>query len=259
MFSFSLCRKSTGSRIVYGGHVYTLLHHQRPTTPISNSQDPFSQVGDKRIGKRVLAEPYQTVERLHGSVAPFNRDYQDKSFQWMQGVFQCKFVSPEHANDLQHYYRKVQGMRRLRETQASVALSSPPFCHFNTSDPRWNLKEGCPEPLDQKMWRKFVKEIQHDCGLPMDEAASNWLDLASHKPKTESEQNAAPWREDSFEGAERWRWKVLPYEISIIEHYCSHVMKLLGYKPLDHSYEMQRNLSVRLLDDDFEALGWLYN
>ncbi|KAJ7325702.1 hypothetical protein OS493_029128 [Desmophyllum pertusum] len=46
---------------------------------------PFNQVGDKRIGKRVLAEPYQTVERLHGSVAPFNRDYQEKSFQWMQG------------------------------------------------------------------------------------------------------------------------------------------------------------------------------
>ncbi|KAJ7325704.1 hypothetical protein OS493_029130 [Desmophyllum pertusum] len=258
-----------------------------------------------------------------------------QSFQWMQGVFQCKFVSPKHANDLQHYYRKVHGMRRSRETQASVALSSPPFCHFNTSDPRWNLKDGCPEPFDQKMleevcekkynmtvvkalmarlpknsieqlinvcdsskefdckllflvrdprgiipssqarWRKRIKILRYEdlaakpskllpdllefAGLPMDETASNWLDLASHKPKTESEQKAAPWREDSFEGAERWRWKVLPYEISIIEHYCSHVMKLLGYKRLDHSYEMQRNLSVRLLDDDFEALGWLYN
>ncbi|KAJ7325705.1 hypothetical protein OS493_029131 [Desmophyllum pertusum] len=136
---------------------------------------PFSQVGDKRIGKRswqsftgdifnhhpsvfYLFEPYQTVERLHGSVAPFNRDYQDKSFQWMQGVFQCKFVSPKHANDLQHYYRKVQGMRRSRETQASVALSSPPFCHFNTSDPRWNLKDACPEPFDQKMLEKVCEK-----------------------------------------------------------------------------------------------------
>ena len=74
-----------------------------------------------------LFEPYQTVERLHGGVAPFNRDYQQKSFEWMQGVFQCKFVSPKHANDIQHYYRKVVG-KASRETQASIALSSPPFC-----------------------------------------------------------------------------------------------------------------------------------
>jgi len=39
-----------------------------------------------------LFEPYQTVERLHGGVAPFNRDYQEKSFELMQGVFRCKFV-----------------------------------------------------------------------------------------------------------------------------------------------------------------------
>ena len=317
-----------------------------------------------------LFEPHQTVERLHGGVAPFNRDYQQKSFEWMQGVFQCKFVSPKHANDIQHYYRKVVG-KASRETQASIALSSPPFCRYNTTDLRWTLQDSCPDPFEQKMleevcerkysmtvvkalmgrmpntnieqlisvcdssqefdckllflvrdprgiipsskavrfyretdnvglansrmfsyhncrqtesnlniirklpprWRKQIKILRYEdlakdpskllpsllefAGLPMDKGLSDWLYLASHKPKTESEQKAAPWRQDSFEGADRWRWKVSPHEINIIEQCCRPVMKLLGYRPLDYSHEMQRNLSVPLLDEDFEALRWL--
>ena len=318
-----------------------------------------------------LFEPYQTAERLHGGVAPFNRDYQAKSFEWMQGVFQCKFVSPKHAKDVEHYYR-TETRNYPRDEQASIALSSPPFCRYSVTDPRWNIKD-CPGPLDQKTledvcekkysmtvvkalfgrmpnnsveqlinvcdslsdsnckllfvvrdprgiipsskavnfyretnktsmavtrkfanencrqtkfnleimrkfspssrWRNRIKLLRYEelaqnpakllpsilefAGLPMDKGLSDWLYLASHKPKTESEQKAAPWRQDSFEGADRWRWKVSPREINIIEQYCRPVMKLLGYRPLDYSYEMQRNLSIRLLDKDFEALRWL--
>ena len=307
-----------------------------------------------------LFEPYQTVERLHGGVAPFNRDYREKSFEWMQGVFRCKFVSPKHANDIQHYYRTVT-RHYPRDEQASIALSSPPFCRYNVTDPRWNIQD-CPGTFDQKTleeicekkysmtvmkaligrmpnnsveqlinvcdslrdsdckllfvvrdprgiipsskavgfyseanktslaatrkfanencrqtkfnldiirkfpprWKKRIKILRYEdlaknpskvlpsilefAGLPMDKGLSDWLYLASHKPKTESEQKAAPWRQDSWEGADRWRWKVSPHEINIIEHYCRPVMKLLGYRPLDYSYEMQRNLSIRLLD-----------
>ena len=95
-----------------------------------------------------LFEPYQTVERLHGGVAPFNRDYKEKSFEWMQGVFRCKFVSPKHAKDIEHYYRTVT-RNYPRDEQASIALSSPPFCRYNVTDPRWNIKD-CPGSLDQK-------------------------------------------------------------------------------------------------------------
>ena len=318
-----------------------------------------------------LFEPYQTVERLHGGVAPFNRDYQEKSFEWMQGVFQCKFVSPKHAKDIEHYYRTVT-RNYPRDEQASIALSSPPFCRYSVTDPRWNIKD-CPGPLDQKTledvcekkysmtvvkalffrmpnssveqlinvcdslrdsdckllflvrdprgivpsskavrfyretnktsmaatrkfanencrqtkfnleiirkvspsprWRNRIKILRYEelaknpakllpsllefAGLPMDKGLSDWLYLASHKPKTKSEQKAARWRQDSFEGADRWRWKVSPHEINIIEQCCRPVMKLLGYRPLDYSHEMQRNLNVSLLDEDFEALRWL--
>jgi len=317
-----------------------------------------------------LFEPYQTAERLHGKLEPFDKDYEQKSFEWMQGILQCKFVSPAHANDLQHYYRKVMA-RESRDTQASIALSSPPFCRYNTSDPRWNLHDACSDPFDQKMleevcekkysmtvvkalmgrmpdtsieqlisicdsasefdckvlflvrdprgiipsskatnfyrdkdrigladtrkfayknckntelnlniikslpvrWKRRIKILRYEdlalkpskllpdllgfAGLPMDDSLSKWLYLASHKPETESEQKAAPWRQDSAEGANRWRWKVHPYEITLIEHYCKHVMKLLGYKPLDLSYDTQRNISVSLLENDFEAVRWL--
>ena len=318
-----------------------------------------------------LFEPYQTVERLHGKLEPFDKDYEEKSFAWMQSVLKCNFVSPKHANDLQHYYRVV--MRdESKDTQPSIALSSAPFCRYNTSDPnKWSLRDACPDPFDKEMlekvcktkysmtvlkalfgrmpkanleqlisicdssndfeckviflvrdprgiipssqavtffrekdkiglaktrefsylncktteenlniikslplrWRKRLKILRYEdlamnpskllpgllkfAGLPMDESLSSWLYLASHKPKTEAEQNAAPWRQDSSEGADRWRWKVQPYEITVIEHYCKHVMKLLGYKLLNLSYETQRNISIRLLEDDFEASRWL--
>ena len=104
-----------------------------------------------------LFEPYQTVERLHGGVAPFNRDYQEESFEWMQGVLKCRFVSPKHANDIQHYYRKVVG-KASRETQASIALSSPPFCRYNTTDPRWTLQDSCPDPFEQKMLEEVCEK-----------------------------------------------------------------------------------------------------
>ncbi|KAL9972174.1 hypothetical protein ACROYT_G018430 [Oculina patagonica] len=315
-----------------------------------------------------LFEPYQTVERLHGGVAPFNRDYQEKSFEWMQGVFQCKFVSPKHANDLHHYYRKVT-RDYPRDEQASIALSSPPFCRYNVSDPKWNIQD-CAGAFDQKTleevcekkysttvvkalmtrmpnnsieqlidvcdssneidckllfvvrdprgiissskaasffretdktsltatkkyayencrqtelnlniskelppsWRQRIKILRFEdlsatpfkilpgllefAGLPMDESVSNWLYLASNKPKTESEQKAAKWRQDSAERANRWRMKTSQNVISIIEYYCGHLMKVLGYKLLGNSSELQKNLSVPLYADNFEALRW---
>ena len=80
-----------------------------------------------------LFEPYQTVERLVYSQALNNQNYQDKAFRWMQGIFQCNFVSPEHVNDLQSYYRKKypENYNPLK----SLTLLSPPFCSYNATDP----------------------------------------------------------------------------------------------------------------------------
>ena len=46
-------------------------------------------------------------------------------------------------------------------------------------------------------------------------------------------------------------------ELAVIEHYCSHVMNVLGYKPLYPSRAYKEIKMIRLLDDEFEALRWL--
>ncbi|XP_068718287.1 carbohydrate sulfotransferase 1-like isoform X1 [Montipora capricornis] len=316
-----------------------------------------------------LFEPYQTAERIHGKLNPFDKDYEEKSLEWMNGVLQCNFVSDRHVQDLDHYYRAVNG-KNTRETQISVALSSPPFCSYNTSDLLWT-SETCQRNFDKRMleqacrtkysmtvvkalfgrmpqtnikhlikmcdsssefdckilflvrdprgiipssqavnffrdkdriglaktrefaylncketeenldilrtltprWRKRIKLLRYEdlalnpsknlpqilefADLPMDEGLSKWFYLATHKGETNEVQKAHPWREDSAEGANRWRWRVMPYDITVIEHYCQHVMKLLGYKRLNLSYEIQRNTSFSLLEENFEAARWL--
>ena len=310
-----------------------------------------------------LFEPYQTVERFHGSVEVENQDYEAKAFQWMKGVLQCDFVSADHVKDLQMYYRKKYAANY--NPQKSLSLLSPPFCPYNATDPLWTM-ESCP-PLDQRTLEETCKskysltvakvlisrmpgesvrqllsicdtdefeckflflvrdprgiipsskavnffkenaslegtrnfsqkictatEINLDvirslpstkktrlmllryedlaenplktlpsllkfAGLPMDKSLTEWLDLASHLPETESERKAARWRQDSWEGAQRWRWKVGSDVINVIESYCSHAMSVLGYKAVSGSQRLQKDLTVRLLEDKYDALQW---
>lgn len=103
---------------------------------------------------------------------------------------------------------------------------------------------------------KTLPSLLKFAGLPDDKNLRKWLDLASHRPETESERNAARWRQDSWEGAERWRWLVESDVISVIEKYCSHVMSVLGYKAVGGSHDLQTNLAVKLLEDSYEALRW---
>ena len=312
-----------------------------------------------------LFEPYQTVERLVAFQPKNSQEYHDLAFSWMKGIFQCNFVSSRHVADLQSYYRKEYPSNY--NPFKSLTLLQPPFCIYNTTDPRWSL-ESCP-PLDQgtmedschtqhsvtvvkvlisRMPDTNLKQLlticdtdQFDCkfiflvrdprgiipsskavgfygdndkvllngtqrfsqevcgatyknlniirflqaqmkkrfmllryedlavnplemlpkllefaGLPEDESLTRWLYLASHSPETKSEQSAARWRQDSKEGAERWRWKVKSSIISVIEHYCKDVMETLGFIPVNGSYQVQKNLTISLLEEYYDALHW---
>lgn len=103
---------------------------------------------------------------------------------------------------------------------------------------------------------KTLPSLLKFAGLPVDESLSKWLYLASHLPETESEQKSARWRQDSRKGAERWRWKVGRATISVIENNCERVMNVLGYKPVNGSRKIQRNLTVNLLEENYQALLW---
>ena len=91
-----------------------------------------------------MFEPYQTVERIVRAQAPFNQHYQETSFRWMQGVFQCDFVLAAHVDDLQSYYRKKYPENYNYNPMKTLVLPlSTSFCRYNTSDSRWTL-ESCP-------------------------------------------------------------------------------------------------------------------
>ena len=99
---------------------------------------------------------------------------------------------------------------------------------------------------------KTLQSLLTFAGLPMDKSLREWLDLASHLPETKSERKAARWRQDSWEGAQRWRWKVGSDVINVIESYCSHVMGVLGYKSVSGSQLLRKNLTVRLLEGKYD-------
>ena len=64
--------------------------------------------------------------------------------------------------------------------------------------------------------------------------------------------------DDASAATNRWRWKVLPCEIDIIEHYCKHVMWMMGYKPIEQSYELISNISIPLFTEEYEVKGWFH-
>jgi len=90
------------------------------------------------------------------------------------------------------------------------------FAYKNCKIPELNLNiiKSLPE-----RWKRRIKILRYEdlalkpskllpdllefAGLPMDDNLSKWLYLALHKPETMREQKAAPWRQDSAEGADR--------------------------------------------------------
>ena len=65
--------------------------------------------------------------------------------------------------------------------------------------------------------------------------------------------------DDASVAVNRWRWKVHPYDIDIIEHYCKHVMQMMGYRLVDRSYQLMADISTPLFGEDYEAKKWFQN
>ncbi|XP_068678692.1 carbohydrate sulfotransferase 4-like [Montipora foliosa] len=63
--------------------------------------------------------------------------------------------------------------------------------------------------------------------------------------------------DNSKEAINRWRWKVAFDDIDIVEHYCKHVMMLMGYTLVDGSFELMANISIPLFSEHFEVKEWL--
>ena len=98
-------------------------------------------------------------------------------------------------------------------------------------------------------------------GLPVLESVRTWLNETTHlsRKACNHKMDGGPvtcTKDDAWSAANRWRWNAHPHEINIIEYYCEEVMRLMGYRPVDRSYELLTNLKIPLFSEDFEAKHW---
>ena len=97
-------------------------------------------------------------------------------------------------------------------------------------------------------------------GLPVLESVRVWLSKTTHLSRRDcNRMDGVPvtcTKDDAWAAANRWRWRTSRQDIEIIEQYCGNVMRLLGYRPVDRSYELLDNRKVRLFSDKYEAKHW---
>lgn len=131
------------------------------TTKDTSSENPQLQASSKRqvllivahgrSGSTFLADIFNhhprvfyVFEPLHGLIPKQkDRNYETYALNFLYRIFQCDFSAANAARHFGHFYRHY-----------SRALSSPPFCKYEPSDPRWHFKFCFP--LDEAT-------LEHSC------------------------------------------------------------------------------------------------
>ena len=107
-----------------------------------------------------------------------------------------------------------------------------------------------------------LSRLYEFAGLPLQESVKTWLHKRTRPSNTQDYKEcignhpAFCTIDNSKEAVNRWRWRVALDDIDIIEHYCEHVMELMGYRSIERSYELMSNISVPLFREDYEAKRW---
>ena len=107
---------------------------------------------------------------------------------------------------------------------------------------------------------KALTGLYQFAGLSELESIKTWLNETTRKTRGDCNEmdgeQATCTKDDAWVAANRWRWKVHPQEISIVEKYCKETMRLMGYTPVDMSSELLSNQSIPLFSQDYEAKQW---
>ncbi|XP_068708083.1 carbohydrate sulfotransferase 5-like [Montipora foliosa] len=108
---------------------------------------------------------------------------------------------------------------------------------------------------------KELSDLYEFAALSVPESVRIWLNETTHLSRRNCTEmdgvSATCTKDDAWAAANRWRWKVNPYDIDIIEHYCGNVMQLLGYKAVQRSFELLADVTKALFSDEFDAKYWL--
>ncbi|KAJ7365503.1 hypothetical protein OS493_005612 [Desmophyllum pertusum] len=206
-----------------------------------------------------MYEPLQTIGRVLRKLEG-NKNYDQLAKEFLTGIFRCSFEqAPQILADIEQYYRKPDHPR------VSQAIASPPLCRYRTTDPLWDpsfcppmtsesLGSACKDNYDLTVIKLLINRIPED-------SVRTWLNETTRQTRkdcnhAEDGEPATCTKDDAWQAANRWRWKAHPYEIDMIEHYCRGVMLLMGYRPVDRSYELLSNVKIPLFSVDYEAKHW---
>ena len=111
---------------------------------------------------------------------------------------------------------------------------------------------------------KALSSLYEFAGLPVLESVRTWLKETTHLSRKACNRkmdgvSVTCTKDDAWAAANRWRWKVNPHVIDVIEQNCRDVMHLMGYKTVDRSNQLLANRKVPLFSDEYEAKHWFLN
>ena len=110
---------------------------------------------------------------------------------------------------------------------------------------------------------KALSGLYEFARLPVLESVQTWLNETTKQSRAACSEmdgeQATCTKDDAWVAANRWRWLVHPHNIDIIEFYCGGVMRMMGYRLVERSYELLVNKTVPLFSDNYEAKHWFRN
>lgn len=202
--------------------------------------------------------PYNSLEKSLSSC-----DSQDINCKIVLLIRDPRAVIPSSLSV--NFYKEEGGTAKLGTRMFSYRLckETEESLNFAKNLPDWmrgQIKVLRYEDLARNPLKE-MKSLYKFAGLSVLKRIMMWLNESTHPTKSRSNMKiqgsqAAFTVDDAQAAINRWRWKVHPYEITIIEHYCKHVMQLMGYRSVDRSHELQANISISLVNDDYEARNW---
>lgn len=97
-----------------------------------------------------------------------------------------------------------------------------------------------------------LRRVYKMAGLTMVNSTLKWIELHTTGGRSSTKNDKNPYnystRRNSKAIIDNWRLEIDPCVVNIIENNCRSVLKLLGYKPVNGSEQMQYNLNVSLID-----------
>ena len=168
--------------------------------------------------------------------------------------------------------RSIGFFKESRETNALEATRKYSYWRCRQTEDNLDFIRKLPDSLRNRIKLQRYEDLALNplrelsglyefAGLSVLESVRTWLNETTQSSRRACNHDTdgvavTCTKDDAWAAANRWRWKVHPHDIDIIEYYCGGVMRLLGYRPVDRSYQLLTDVKVPLFSNDYEAKRW---